>query len=58
MTTTPDAFDALLAARDELEAAHKDLCREMDWNKLRLTPADKYHFRGKWFKVDFDRFAY
>ncbi len=36
----------------------KELCKEMDWNKLKLSEADKYHFRGKWFKVDFDRFEY
>lgn len=35
-----------------------ELSKEMDWNKLKLTKADKYHFRGKWFKVDFDKFEY
>lgn len=33
-------------------------CKELDWNKIKLTKADKYHFRGKYFKVDFDLFEY
>lgn len=33
-------------------------CREMDWKKVKLTKADKFHFRGKWFRVDLDCFAY
>lgn len=35
-----------------------ELCREVDWNKLRLTEADKYHFRAKYFKVDLLNFEY
>lgn len=35
-----------------------DFCKEADWKKLKLTKADKYHFRGKYFKVDFDKFEY
>lgn len=31
---------------------------EINWGKVKLTKADKYHFRGKWFRVDLDRFAY
>lgn len=34
------------------------LFKEIDWSKLKLTKADKYHFRAKYFKVDFDRFDY
>lgn len=34
------------------------LCKEMKWNKLKLSEGDKYHFRGKWFKVDYDKFEY
>jgi hypothetical protein len=30
-----------------------ELTEEWDWNKLKLTKADKYYFRGKWFKVDY-----
>lgn len=32
--------------------------REVDWNKIKLSEADKFHFRGKYFKVDFDLFEY
>lgn len=35
-----------------------EFCREVDWNKVALTRADKYHFRGKYFKVDYDLFEY
>jgi len=31
---------------------------ECDWSKVKLTEADKYHFRGKYFKVDLDKFEY
>lgn len=33
-------------------------CKEVDWNKLKLTNADKYHFRAKYFRVDLDKFEY
>lgn len=36
----------------------QEFCKEVDWNKLKLTKADKYHFRGKYFKVDLDKFEY
>ena len=32
--------------------------KEVDWKKVRLTEADKYHFRGKYFKVDLELFDY
>lgn len=32
--------------------------KECDWNKVALTEADKYFFRGKYFKVDLDKFEY
>ncbi len=35
-----------------------EFCSLIDWNKIKLTQADKYHFRGKWFKVDLDKFEY
>lgn len=31
---------------------------EIDWKKIRLTKADKYYFRGKYFKVDLGLVAY
>ncbi len=34
------------------------LFREIDWSKVKLTKADKYFFRGKYFKVDLDKFDY
>ena len=36
----------------------KEFFKEVNWRKVRLTEADKYHFRPKWFKADFDRFEY
>lgn len=35
-----------------------ELCKEMDWNKLKLTKADLYHLRAKYFKADLIRFEY
>lgn len=32
--------------------------KECDWNKVVLSEADKYFFRGKYFKVDLDKFEY
>lgn len=34
------------------------LFREIRWNRVKLTKADKYYFRGKYFKVDLDKFDY
>jgi len=34
------------------------LFREIDWKKIRMSKADKYFFRGKYFKVDLDLFEY
>jgi hypothetical protein len=34
------------------------LYKELDWSKVVLSRADKYHFRGKYFKVDWDKFEY
>lgn len=45
-----------------LVRAHKEqfiaFMKEIDWKKVRLSEADKYHFRGKYFKVDYDLFEY
>lgn len=35
-----------------------DFCKEVDWNKIKLSAGDKYHFRAKYFKVDLDKFEY
>lgn len=32
--------------------------KRVDWKKIKLSKADKYHFRGKWFKVDWHLFSY
>lgn len=32
--------------------------KECDWSKIKMTKADKYHFRGKYFRVDLDKFEY
>lgn len=34
------------------------LFREMNWGKVALSKADKFFFRGKYFKVDLDKFEY
>ena len=34
------------------------LLKEMNWNKLKLTKADKYYFRAKYFKVDWPSYEY
>lgn len=34
------------------------LFKEIDWNKVKLTKADLYHFRGKYFKCDLDILEY
>ena len=32
--------------------------KEVDWNKVKLSKADKYFFRAKWFKVDYPEYTY
>lgn len=32
--------------------------REVDWKKVRIKESDRYHFRGKYFKVDLDTLEY
>lgn len=34
------------------------LCKEMDWNKLKLSKADRYYARGKWMKIDIKNYEY
>ena len=48
---------SILTDKRWAEAFNK-LCHEIDWNKVVLSEGDKYHFRGKYFKVDFDLFDY
>lgn len=49
----------IAAMKDEgIRAKFLELCEEMDWSKLKLTKADKYFFRAKYFKVDFPEYNY
>lgn len=49
----------MLALEDEnIRARFIALFREIDWKKVRLTKGDKYHFRGKYFKVDLKYLEY
>lgn len=49
----------MLILEDEyIKKLFLEFCSLIDWNKLKLSSADKYHFRGKWFKVDLDKFEY
>ena len=36
----------------------ENFARELDWKKIRLSKADKYYFRGKYFKVDYPYYEY
>lgn len=49
----------LLALEDKnIRSLFNKLIKELDWNKLVLSKADLYHFRGKYFRVDWDKFEY
>ena len=36
----------------------EDIVKEINWKKLYLSKADRYYFRGKYFKVDLENFDY
>ena len=36
----------------------EDIVIELDWKKMYLSKADRYYFRGKYFKVDLENFDY
>lgn len=49
----------LLALEDEsIKTKFEKLFKEINWSKVKLTEGDKYHFRGKYFKVDYNLFEY
>ena len=49
----------LALLKDEANAEFfTKFCREVNWKKVRLSKADKFFFRGKYFKVDLDKFDY
>lgn len=42
----------------QIRSKFNALFREINWSKVKLSPADKYHFRGKYFKVDYKYIEY
>ena len=49
----------MLAMEDEsIKKKFTALFREINWRKVKLTKGDKYHFRGKYFKVDYKYIEY
>ena len=48
----------LLLKNEQIKKEFTKLFREINWKKVKLTKADKYFFRGKYFKVDMDLFDY
>jgi hypothetical protein len=49
----------LLALEDEsIKKQFIALFKEIKWSKVKLTEADKYHFRGKYFKCDLKYLEY
>ena len=49
----------LLALEDpKIKELFLNLIREIDWSKVALTAGDKYHFRGKYYKVDYGIIEY
>lgn len=42
----------------EMRGKFIKLFREINWHKVKLSEGDKYHFRGKYFKVDYKLFDY
>ena len=49
----------LLMLEDEtIRNLFEKLCKEIDWKKVKLSAGDKYHFRGKYFKVDYPYLEY
>lgn len=48
-----------LVLEDEIMGTLFDIfVKEVDWNKVKLSKADKYYFRAKYFKVDYDKYDY
>ncbi len=49
----------MLSLEDEsIKKQFIELFREINWKKVKLTKGDKYHFRGKYFKVDLKYLEY
>lgn len=43
---------------DSIRKKFEMLFKEIDWKKVKLTKGDKYHFRGKYFRVDYPEIEY
>ena len=48
----------LLLEDPKIRDMYKAFFKEVNWRKVRLSAGDKYHFRGKYFKVDMDVIEY
>lgn len=48
----------LILEDDKIRTLFDRFCAEVDWNKVKLSKADKYFFRAKYFKVDWPVFDY
>lgn len=49
----------MLGLEDEsIKKQFTELFREINWKKVKLSEGDKYHFRGKYFKVDLKYLEY
>jgi len=48
----------LITVLKETKPLFEKFIKELDWKKFTLSKADKYYFRGKYFKVDYDKYDY
>ena len=48
----------LLLEDENIKTYFNILCYQMNWNKLKMSKADKYFSRGKWFKTDYKIYNY
>ena len=48
----------LILEDKKINKLFKAFFKEVNWNKVKLSRADKFHFRGKYFKVDYDVLEY
>lgn len=48
----------LILEDEKVKKMFTELFHELDWKKMRLSKADTYYFRGKYFKVDFEKYDY
>ena len=47
-----------LLENEEFTGIMEQVVKELNWKKLFLSKADTYYFRGKYFKVDLEKFDY